>query len=201
VGEILGRVSLLEAAAVALAVAYLVLAIRQNIWCWPAAFVSSVLSIFLFFDARLFMESGLQVFYAVMAIYGWYAWTGRGDGSGALVHVWSWQRHAGVVAAILAASGLLAWLLARTSQVMPFVDSFTTVAAVVTTYMVARKVLENWIYWFVIDSVSIYMYLSRDLWLYAALFVVYLVLVVVGFRQWHADWRVRAIAETGDAHG
>jgi len=201
VGEILGRVSLLEAAAVALAVAYLVLAIRQNVWCWPAAFVSSVLSIFLFFDARLFMESGLQVFYAVMAVYGWYFWTGRGAEKRALVHVWSWRRHVGVVAAILAASGLLAWALARTSQVMPFVDSFTTVAAVVTTYMVARKVLENWVYWFVIDSVSIYLYVSRDLWLYAALFVVYLVLVVVGFRQWHADWRVRGVVDAGRAHG
>jgi nicotinamide mononucleotide transporter len=110
------------------------------------------------------------------------------------VHVWSWRRHAAVIAIVLGTSALLAGFLARTSQVMPFVDSFTTVAAVVTTYMVARKVLENWIYWFVIDSVSIFMYSARDLWLYAALFVVYLVLVVVGFRQWHADWRVRAVS-------
>ena len=92
-------------------------------------------------------------------------------------------------------------ILTAADAAFPYLDSFTTVAAVVTTYMVAKKVLENWIYWFVIDSVSVYLYAARELPLYAALFVFYLVLIVIGFRQWLADWREgRPVpAETRDA--
>ena len=189
--ELLRNVSAVEYGAVAFAVAYLVLAIRQSVWCWPAALISAVLSTILFFDARLLMESGLQLFYAAIAVYGWYQWT-RGDhGHGVVIRLWRWRRHVLVIAGILVASSVCAWALSGTRQVMPFVDSFTTVAAVVTQYMVAKKVLENWLYWFVIDSVSIYLYVSRDLYLYAGLFVVYLILIVIGFRQWLSDWRLQ----------
>jgi nicotinamide mononucleotide transporter len=85
--------------------------------------------------------------------------------------------------------------MTATDAVFPYLDSFTTVAAVVTTYMVARKVLENWVYWFVIDSVAIYLYIARELYLTSALFIVYLVLVVAGFRRWRREWRAEAAAE------
>ncbi|HEX7081378.1 MAG TPA: nicotinamide riboside transporter PnuC [Gammaproteobacteria bacterium] len=178
--------SALEAAAVVLAVLYLVLVIRESAWCWPAAFVGTLLSLVVFLDAKLYMESALQVFYAAMAVYGAYQWLYGGDqGKGVAICVWPWRRHAAVIAAILvltAASGAV--LRARTDAAMPFLDSFTTIGALFTTYMVAKKVLENWIYWFVIDSVSIYLYVSRELFLFAALFVGYLVLIVIGFRAW-----------------
>ena len=70
---------------------------------------------------------------------------------------------------------------------MPFLDSFTTWGAVIATYMVARKILENWLYWFVIDAVSIGLYLSRDLYFTAALFAGYLVMIVIGYRSWRAS--------------
>jgi nicotinamide mononucleotide transporter len=189
--ELLFNVSPIEYGAVGLAVVYLVFAIRQSVWCWPAALISALLSTILFYEASLLMESGLQLFYAAIAIYGWYQWT-RGDhGHGIVIRLWSWRTHCVAVAGILVASSICAWALTATRQVMPFVDSFTTVAAVVTQYMVAKKILENWLYWFVIDSVSIYLYVSRDLYLYAGLFVVYLVLIVIGFRQWLSDWRLQ----------
>ena len=71
------------------------------------------------------------------------------------------------------------------------------IGALVATYMVAKKVLENWIYWFVLDSVSIFVYVARELYVYALLFVLYLVLIVVGYRRWRADWR--AAAQLADA--
>jgi nicotinamide mononucleotide transporter len=194
VRELLLQISLLEAIAVALSVLYLVLAIRQSLWCWPAAFTASVLSIFLFVDARIYMESVLQGFYAAMAVYGWYQWAYGRHGRGVSITVWPLKLHALVVGAVLIVSALFAWLLSFTDQAMPFVDSFTTVAAIVTTYMVAKKILENWIYWFVIDSVSIYLYVSRELPLYAALFAVYLVLIVLGYRRWRSAWRRQAVA-------
>ena len=99
------------------------------------------------------------------------------------------RQHANALALIFAASLSFGFLVSRTDAAFPYVDSFTTVAAIVTTYMVARKVLENWLYWFVIDSVSIYVYLERGLALTALLFVVYLVLIVVGWRRWWLAWR------------
>lgn len=188
-GDLLRSVSPLEYGAVAFAVLYLVLAIRQNAWCWPTALVSAALSTVLFFDARLLMESGLQVFYAAIAVYGWYQWTRGARGHALAIRTWPWRTHAAVIAGVLATSTICAWALSATRQVMPFIDSFTTVAAVVTQYMVAKKVLENWVYWFVIDSVSIYLYVVRELYLYAGLFVVYLALIVIGFAQWLSDWR------------
>jgi nicotinamide mononucleotide transporter len=71
-----------------------------------------------------------------------------------------------------------------TEAAMPYLDSFTTWGAIVTTWMVARKILENWIYWFVIDSVSVYLYISRELYLTSGLFLLYLVLIVIGYRAW-----------------
>ncbi len=185
-----------ELVAVVLAVAYLLLAIRQNIWCWAAALCSSVIYLWLFFDALLYMESALQIFYVAMAVYGWYQWKrGGDDGRGLHIVTWRLRTHALVIAGVLILSAGVGWAMTATDAVFPYLDSFTTVAAVVTTYMVARKVLENWVYWFVIDSVAIYLYIARELYLTSALFVVYLVLVVVGFRRWRRDWRAETAAE------
>ena len=81
------------------------------------------------------------------------------------------------------------WSMSHTDSASPFLDAFTTVAAIMATYMVACKVLENWLYWFIIDSVSIYLYLSRDLYLTALLFFVYLFLIVIGLRTWWREYR------------
>lgn len=176
----------LEVGAVVLAVLYLLLAIRQNIWCWAAAAVSTLLYLFIMYAARLYMESALQVFYLGMAAYGWYEWRYGGKGHTELrVSTWPWKNHlaAGLVVLILVVvSGEL--LSRYSSAALPFADSFTTWAAVVATYMVARKILENWIYWFVIDAVSVYLFLSRELYFTAALFVAYLVMIVFGYRSW-----------------
>lgn len=180
----------LEILSVAFALAYLVLAIRQSLWCWPAALISVVLATLVFFDARLYMESALQIFYFAMAIYGWQQWRqGKQDEGPVRIHWWHARRHVIVISAIVAVSALFGWLLGFTNAALPFVDSFTTVAAVVTTYMVARKVMENWIYWLVIDSILVWLYLERGLNWYAALYAFYLVLIVIGFRAWLKDWR------------
>lgn len=175
----------LEVLSVAFALAYLVLAIRQSLWCWPAALVSVALALIVFFEARLYMESVLQIFYFAMAIYGWMQWRrGGSDHAGVVVHWWRPSTHVVTIAAILAASAGFGWLLTGTDAAFPYLDSFTTVAAIVTTFMVARKVMESWIYWLVIDSIMVYLSLERGLEWYAGLYAFYLVLVVLGFRVW-----------------
>jgi nicotinamide mononucleotide transporter len=182
----------LEAAGVFFSVLYLVLAIRESLWCWPSAFLSSVLTIVVMFGAQLYSEAGLNVFYAAMAVYGWYQWRYGGAASGRRelpISVWPLPMHAAAIGGTVALSAIIGWLMSRyTDAAYPFVDASVTVSSIVTTYMVARKILENWIYWLVIDSVSLYLYWQRELYLYAGLFALYLVLVVIGFVSWHRDW-------------
>jgi len=179
-----------EVVAVLLAVTYLLLVIRQNILCWAAALASVLIYLVIFFNAHLYMESILQIFYAAMAVYGWYQWKYGGVGhQGLRIITWRLHHHAIVIGGILVSTVAFGWVLSATDAALPYLDSFTTVAAVVTTYMVTRKVLENWAYWFVIDGLSVYLYVSRELYLTAGLFVLYLVMIVIGFRCWWRDWR------------
>ncbi|MGJ8686164.1 MAG: nicotinamide riboside transporter PnuC [Spongiibacteraceae bacterium] len=185
-----------EMAAVVLALAYLVLAMKESILCWYAAFVSTLIYCFLFWDVSLLMESALQIFYLVMAVYGWWQWRHHAGGKQDLaIHRWPLQTHLIVIAAVAALTVGFGYTLSEsTSAAMPYLDSFTTWGAVVTTYMVTRKVLENWIYWIVIDGASVFLYIDRGLYLTALLFVLYVVLVVFGFLQWHAIYKREKLA-------
>jgi nicotinamide mononucleotide transporter len=187
------QLSPLETAGVLFSIAYLVLAIRESLWCWPAAFISSVLTVVVMAGARLYAEAGLNVFYAAMAIYGWLQWRygGRRHGDAELpIGVWPLRSHAIAIGGSLLASAVLgAWLARHTDAAFPYLDAFVTVSSIVTTYMVARKILENWLYWLVIDSLSAYLYFARELYLYTALFALYLVLAVLGWLRWRRDWR------------
>ncbi|MEJ2383751.1 MAG: nicotinamide riboside transporter PnuC [Xanthomonadales bacterium] len=181
----------LEVLAVALAILYLLLAIRQNIACWAAAAVSTLLYLYIMYRAGLYMESVLQLFYLAMAGYGWYEWRHGGAGHGELkVSTWPLRYHVVAIAGVALLMLVSGTLLSRyTAASLPFADSFTTWGAVVATFMVARKILENWFYWFVIDGVSIGLYLNRELYFTAALFGLYLVMIVFGYRAWLASMR------------
>ena len=182
----LKTVSVWEITAVVLALVYLVLAIRQSIACWFAAILSTSIYIVLMYQAGLYMESALQVFYIAMAFYGWYSWK-HGEGLENKLPGSGWPLIRRVTARVLILLFTLAsgYALSHySSAAMPYLDSFTTWGAIVTTWMVARKIIQNWHYWFIIDSVSVYLYVSRGLWLTALLFILYLVLIVIGYRQW-----------------
>lgn len=187
ISEAVVEMSLWELAAVLLGIAYLLLVVRENIICWYAAFVSTLIFTFLFWDASLLMDSGLQVYYLSMAVYGWYQWKFHPGTSENIMPIstWSISQHGWVIAGVIILSLVSGYLLAEnTEAAMPYLDSFTTWGSVVTTYMVAKKILENWIYWLVIDAMSVFLYIDRGLYLTALLFVAYVFIVVVGFWQW-----------------
>ncbi len=175
-----------ETAAVLLAIGYLLLAVRENIWCWYCAFASTAIYTVLFWDVSLLMESALNVYYMGMAIFGWYQWTlGRASGNGLSIQSLSRNQHLIIIVAIGNLSLVSGYLLSQYSTAAwPYVDSFTTWASVITTYLVAKKFLENWLYWIVIDSVSIPLYLDRGLPLTALLFAVYVVIAIAGYFSW-----------------
>ncbi len=188
-GTAVSALSIPETAAVLLAIAYLVLAIHQNILCWAAGMISALIFMGVFYSALLYMQSALQIFYVGMAVYGWYQWRYAGDaGTGVQIHTMTIGRHIQVIAGIIATALLLGWIMSRTDTPFPYAEAFITVAAIVTTFMVARKVLEHWLYWFVIDSIAVYLYLARELYLTALLFVFYLVMALIGFRRWRRDY-------------
>ena len=191
IADAVAAMSLWELGAVVLALAYLLLAMKENSLCWYAAFASTSIYVFLFWDVSLLMESALQIFYLVMAVYGWWQWRNQGDDHAELrIHRWSLKTHALVAVAVgLLTLGFGYVLDTSTHAELPYLDSFTTWGAVVTTYMVTRKVLENWIYWIAIDGASVYLYIDRELYLTALLFVMYVVLVVIGFFQWNAIYK------------
>ena len=180
-----------ELLAVVLALAYLILAMKEKNTCWYAAFISTSIYLFLFWDVSLLMESALQIFYLVMAVYGWWQWRQHASSQQDLViHCWPLKTHLLVIAGVGLLTVIFGYgLQANTQAVLPYLDSFTTWGAVVTTYMVTRKVLENWIYWIVIDGASVYLYIDRELYLTALLFMIYVVLVVIGFYQWSAIYK------------
>lgn len=185
--------SVAELLAVFLAIAYLVLAVKEKIACWYAAFVSTFIFLIIFWQVKLYMESGLQIYYLVMAVYGWYQWTHPGaDRKHLPVSTWRLSQHAlavGVVAAATAVSGY--YLSVYSDARLPFVDSFTTWGSVITTYMVARKILENWIYWLVIDSVSIFLYIDRELYFVTLLFCAYIIIIFFGWYSWTKTWKAQ----------
>lgn len=177
---------LAEVIAVLSAVAYLVLAIRQSIWCWPCACVSTGIYTVLFIEARLYMESVLNLFYLAMAVYGWTLWS-RGGRGGERLPVTSWplRRHAAAIVALCVLGGVNGWLLAQhTDAAFPYADSLTTWSAFWATWLLARKVLENWWYWLAVDTASVIIYWLRDLELTALLFVIYVLLIPFGFASW-----------------
>ena len=185
--------SLLELAAVLLAIAYLILAVRQNIACWYAAFISTAIFLYVFWQVNLYMESGLQVYYLAMAVYGFWHWR-QGEHSGTVLGVSTWRIswHVCAISFILIATLISGYLLNDTDQRLAYVDSFTTWGSIVTTFMVTRKILENWIYWLVIDGVSIFLYLDRELYFTALLFAAYIVIIFFGWFAWLRDYRQTA---------
>ena len=176
----------LEFTAVFFAILYLILAVNQNILCWIAGIVSSILYFFIMQSAGLYMEAYLQIFYVLMGLYGWLQWRkGNQIDNNFIISTWSMLKHFYAISLILALSVLSGLLLkSYTDAALPFFDAFVTWGAVVATYMVANKLLENWIYWIVIDSISILLFISRDLLPTAFLFGLYIVIIFFGYKSW-----------------
>ena len=174
-----------EVFAAFLAITYLVLAMQQDIRCWIAWIISSVMYLFVMLTAGLLMEAALQIFYLIMGLYGWSQWKSKASSQISNIKTWTLWKHFFALSLLFVAVVCFGYLLtANTNAVSPYIDSFTTWGAILATYMVAKKILENWIYWFVIDFVSVFLFLSRELYPTAILFAIYLLIIVFGYRAW-----------------
>jgi nicotinamide mononucleotide transporter len=182
--------SLAEVIAVATGIAYIVLIVRRNRIGWIVGAVSSCIYVWLAAQAHLPMQSALQAYYVLMAFYGWFSWTrNQSQQSGRIFH-WPWPRHVLAVLVIGVAAALSARVLAsETHAAWPLLDSLTTGASLLATWLVARSVLENWLYWIAADAVMIFLFTQQGHPFTAGLFAVYLVIAVFGFRSWLRQYR------------
>jgi len=190
IGNAIAVMSPLEVLAVVLGIAYLVLAMRESLWCWPAALVSTGAFLVVFWQVNLVMETALQIYYIVMAVYGWWHWRYGGPKESALIiRRWRLPQHALALLSVLVLTMISGTLLSKqTDAALPYLDSFTTWGSILTTWMVTQKILENWLYWLVIDVAAVALYLDRDLYLTAGLFLIYLIIVIFGFFAWRKHY-------------
>jgi nicotinamide mononucleotide transporter len=178
-----------EYAAVITSLLYVYFATKQHRICWVFAFISTVIYSYIFIRVELFLESGLQVFYVIMAIYGYFTWNKNGRNS-QKIRVWSWKYHIINISLSTFLTYILGYIFAtRVGQESPYLDAFTTVFSIAATFMVAYRVLENWVYWIVIDSVSVYLYQSKYLYLSALLMLIFTLLAVKGLITWRKFYK------------
>jgi nicotinamide mononucleotide transporter len=190
----------LELIAMVFSLAYVFLAAKGSLWCWPAAFTSTALYSYIFYDVLLLMDSALNTYYLVMAVYGYWQWSkntnSQQDSSATLAIVsWSasWHLKACFALAILASA--LGYFMATYTQAdFAYLDTFTTVYALFATYLVTQKVLENWLYWIVIDVVSIYLYIEKGLVPTTVLFIILVIVACYGYLKWLTLYKKSAIS-------
>lgn len=182
---------IVEAIAVALNIIYVILVVKEKILCWPFGILASLISIWLFIQIGLFAEAILFTYYVLMGLYGWWFWSqGRKEGGELNIQSWKYSHHIAIIAVGIGCSFLLgATLNEWTTAKSPYFDSFTTIFSFIATWLTARKLLENWIYWIVIDLATIFLYASKDIFLYAGLSLIYTCMAIYGLLEWRKKLR------------
>ena len=178
---------------------YLFFSIRQNIWLWPVGILASVYAIIVFYHSQLYADMSLNVYYVLVSIYGWYHWLVRKDNAKhssikiITLKVRDWIVYLVIVGVLTIG---FAELLIHVPQKIgikpssvPWWDAFLTASSIVATWMLARKILEQWLWWIVIDGISIWMLIYKELYFMAALFVVYTFMAVIGYIEWKKDYQ------------
>jgi len=180
-------ISLLEVVAFVLAIAMVVFNIRVNPLGWPLAIVSSLLYFALFWNSRLYGDASLQIFFAIVALWGWWQWL-RGtqtDGSVLRVRTMSGRARWACVAVLAFAWPATGLFLRRyTDTDVPWWDAFPTAASLIGQWMLGRKYVENWFAWIVVNTVSVGLYAYKGLWLTVILYVIFIAMSVAGWRAW-----------------
>ena len=178
--------SCLEAIAVVFGIVSVYLSTRENIWSWPTALINVALFSALFLKSGLYSDTGLQVVYFLLSLYGWYEWLYGGTGRTAIT-VSRTSRKTWIV---LGSIGVVVWALLGTitsrlpGTALPYVDAATTTISLLAQWMMTRKLIENWLIWIAVDVVYVGMFIFKGLYLTAFNYGIYLALAVLGYIAW-----------------
>ncbi|MHB1179957.1 MAG: nicotinamide riboside transporter PnuC [Daejeonella sp.] len=183
--------NLLETSGVITGTLCVYLAAKNKIWSWPMAIISVVIYIFIFLEAKLYADTGLQVYFLIMNVYGWYFWSHISEEK--KVPVSSITRKEIILSIIgiivfTVALGLL--LFKGTDASFPFIDSFCTACSLVAQIFLARKVMENWLIWIFVDLIYVGVYIAKDLDLTAGMYALYIFIAAVGYIEWRKEYRL-----------
>lgn len=180
---------------------YLYFSVNQKVWLWPVGIISSAFFVFVFFKAQLYADMSLNIYYLAVSIYGWYHWLRRKDNAShesikiEVLSLKNWFEYL-VFTALLTV--IFSWVLIHIPEKIgwlpssvPIWDSFLTAGSIIATWMLARKVLEQWLWWIVIDAISVAIFIYKDLYFTAGLFVVNTIMAIVGYIKWRNDYKIQ----------
>ncbi|MDD2285020.1 MAG: nicotinamide riboside transporter PnuC [Paludibacter sp.] len=170
-----------------LSLIYLYLSIKQRISLWIFGFLCSALYIVVFFQSKFYADMSLQFYYLGVSVFGWISWKTGKQHSGKELPVKKTKKLQALVLSLITFVVFLLYyfVLSRyTDSPLPFADSFTTALSITATWMLARKLIEHWLLWVVVDALSAGLYIYKELYPTAILFFVYTVMAVVGWMQW-----------------
>lgn len=171
---------------------YLYFSIKQNIWLWPLGIIGSAIYASVFFNARIYADMGLQIYYVLISIYGWYHWSFGKAGNHSLQKI-KVQFTSKKIAVVLILITLLLFIIISqiliyfTDSEIPYWDAFTTAVSISATWMLAKKYIEHWLIWIVVDLVSSGLYFYKELYFTIFLYLVYATMAFIGYVQWKKD--------------
>ncbi len=182
--------SLLETIGVITGILCVYLAAKNNIWSWPIAIVSVGIYIVIFLEAKLYADTGLQVYFLAMNIYGWWFWS-RKPADAPKVPVKRISKKE-ILLSLLGIGVFTAFigffLYHKTDAAFPFVDSFCTACSLVAQIFLARKVVENWLIWIFVDIIYVGVYLAKGLHLTAGMYALYIYIALMGYLAWRKEF-------------
>jgi nicotinamide mononucleotide transporter len=183
--------SLLETIGVITGILCVYLAAKNNIWNWPIAIVSVGIYIVIFLEAKLYADTGLQVYFLAMNMYGWWFWS-RKSADAPKVHV----KRISKTEILLSLLGIAVFtaligffLYNKTDAAFPFIDSFCTACSLVAQMFLARKVVENWLIWIFVDIIYVGVYLAKGLHLTAGMYALYIYIALLGYLAWRKEFK------------
>ncbi len=180
----------LEIIGVITGLACVYLAAKNNIWNWPIATISVTIYIFIFFETHLFADMGLQVYFFVVNLYGWYYWSNKPANEKKIPVARITRKEVLLSAvAIVVFTFILGTLLKYTTASFPYLDSFCTACSLVAQVFLARKVIENWLIWIFVDIIYVGVYTYKDLHLTAVMYAIYVGIAIMGYVDWRKDYK------------
>ena len=198
-GVVLGWISehWIEVVAALVSFTYIILSVKQIIWLWLFGILSAILYAWVYAHSGLYAGMALQAYYAIISIYGWFHWKSKQKGNDSSVGLpvvrISRRLLFTMIGIWLAVWMAVSFILSHyTDSTIPYWDGFTAAGGIVATWLLARKVLEQWLFWILIDLVSIGLYLWQGLYVTTILFCVYVVMAVLGYRDWRKTWQKAA---------
>ncbi len=186
----------MELAGTLFAIGYMLLSIRENVFLWLMGFLSSFIYLIIFYRSQLYANMALQFYYLFISVYGWFHWIGKKEASQAIetnlptksISVKSMLGYISLIfltcLSIILLLHFLPTMVGMADSDLMLADSFTTAAGIIATWMLARKILQNWLIWIVANSVSVLMYIYKGLHVTSLLYLLYLIMAVLAYFRW-----------------